>query len=722
MTRVRSFGCFFAFLLLAAAPLGLAPERPVTDTYDGTTVVDPYRYMEHADDPAFVAWRTTQLAATKTRLATLPDLARFDAYAKAHPAIHRPSSIALERDALFYERDGTDGRPEIVERRLDTNVEHVVTSASRFDQPGARASIGAFGPSPDSALVAIHVYVGDALDSELHIVSTATGNDAEPPLHHTIFDQIDFMPDGRSIIYTAAEGERTLKVIPDVTYERLHRFGTSQESDAIIFGGTTSPRVVIPKGAFAFVGIYEGSAHAVAEVRDVAAGGSRFYTAPVATLGKPDTPWRELGGPDSGYTDSGIHGDTIDLVTKRDAPNYRVVRGSLNGPFVPHDILPASDRTIVSGTLDGIPKAGIFTLNPASDAEYVQLLEGGVSRIVRIPYDSHATVHPVSLSLAGTILEVATNIHLPIAYLNVTSWTQPGDIYRYDPALGTPTRTNIVGSDPGATPREARELTAIAPDGTAVPVSVVANAGTSLDGSHPLLLQVVGAYGFSTTPTYDGVPAAWLALGGVYAVAHVRGGGELGESWHAAGVGAHKSNSWNDLIAAAQLLVSSGYTSPRKIGLYGTIQSYLGGIGPSIAIGRAIEERPELFSGAALDAPAFDMLRSETTPLGKQSFSEFGSTATKDGFDALYAMSPYEHIGTYKTYPRVLARSLQGLGIGDDWEAAKFVARWQAAAGSTDAASFDSIGASPDDRRGVAIIRRQAYAFLLWADANEAQP
>jgi prolyl oligopeptidase len=566
------------------------------------------------------------------------------------------------------------------------------------------------------------VYVGDALDSELHIVSTATGNDAEPPLHHTIFDQIDFMPDGRSIIYTAAEGERTLKVIPDVTYERLHRFGTSQESDAIIFGGTTSPRVVIPKGAFAFVGIYEGSAHAVAEVRDVAAGGSRFYTAPVATLGKPDTPWRELGGPDSGYTDSGVHGDTIDLVTKRDAPNYRVVRGSLNGPFVPHDILPASDRTIVSGTLDGIPKAGIFTLNPASDAEYVQLLEGGVSRIVRIPYDSHATVHPVSLSLAGTILEVATNIHLPIAYLDVTSWTQPGDIYRYDPALGTPTRTNIVGSDPGATPREARELTAIAPDGTAVPVSVVANAGTSLDGSHPLLLQVVGAYGFSTTPTYDGVPAAWLALGGVYAVAHVRGGGELGESWHAAGVGAHKSNSWNDLIAAAQLLVSSGYTSPRKIGLYGTIQSYLGGIGPSIAIGRAIEERPELFSGAALDAPAFDMLRSETTPLGKQSFSEFGSTATKDGFDALYAMSPYEHIGTYKTYPRVLARSLQGLGIGDDWEAAKFVARWQAAAGSTDAASFDSIGASPDDRRGVAIIRRQAYAFLLWADANEAQP
>jgi hypothetical protein len=101
MTRVRSFGFFSACLLLGAAPLGLAPERPVTDTYYGTTVVDPYRYMEHAEDPAFVAWRTGQLAATKARLASLPELARLDAYAKAHPPIHRPSSIALERDALF---------------------------------------------------------------------------------------------------------------------------------------------------------------------------------------------------------------------------------------------------------------------------------------------------------------------------------------------------------------------------------------------------------------------------------------------------------------------------------------------------------------------------------------------------------------------------------------------------------------------------------------------
>ncbi|MBD5633204.1 MAG: hypothetical protein IAI49_01895, partial [Candidatus Eremiobacteraeota bacterium] len=491
MTRVRSFAYFLACLMLGAVPVGLAPERPVTDTYDGTTVVDPYRYMERADDPTFVAWRTAQLAATRARLATLPHLARLDEYAKTHPTPHRPSSIALERDALFYQRDAPGGRAEIVERRLDTGVEHVVTSASRLDQPGARASIGAFAPSPDGALVAIHVYLGGAIDSDLHIVSAATGSDVEPPLHHTIYDQIDFMPDDRSVIYTAPAGATTSMATPDVTYEYLHRHGTNQASDTAVFGGTTSPRVAIPKGAFAFVAVVEGSSHAIAEVRDVAAGGSRFYVAPVATIGKPDTPWRELGGPGAGYTDFGVHGDTIDLVTKRDASNYRVVRATLNGPFEPHDILPASDRAVVSGTLDGIPKAGIFSLNPASDAEYVQLLDRGVSRIVRIPFDSHATVHPVPLPLDGTILEVATNVRRPFAFFNVTSWTQPGDIYRYDPAAGSATRTNVVATDPAAAPREAHELTALAPDGTAVGVSVVTNPGIALDGSHPLLLQVV---------------------------------------------------------------------------------------------------------------------------------------------------------------------------------------------------------------------------------------
>ena len=172
-------------------------------------------------------------------------------------------------------------------------------------------------------------------------------------------------------------------------------------------------------------------------------------------------------------------------------------------------------------------------------------------------------------------------------------------------------------------------------------------------------MRVAGAYGFSITPDFHQVPQQWLARGGVYAVAHVRGGGDRGEDWHRAGMGANKSKTWTDLIAAAQRLIELGYTSPKMLNLYGTTQSYLGGIASSVAIGRAIEERPDLFAAAVVDAPLFDMLRSERTGLGRQSISEFGSVATKDGFAALLAMSPYEHVRAGVAYPPVLVRSFR---------------------------------------------------------------
>jgi prolyl oligopeptidase len=365
----------------------------------------------------------------------------------------------------------------------------------------------------------------------------------------------------------------------------------------------------------------------------------------------------------------------------------------------------------VSGTLDGIPKAGIFALYAAGDADYVQLLEHGISRMVRIPYTGPAQPVPLQLPLNGSILEVATDQHNPGALVHLTSWTDRGDVYAFDPVAGSMTALGIVpkGNDE---PRVAEELSATAADGTNIPVSVVHRPGIALDGSHPLILQVAGAYGFSLTPEYRSVPPGWLERGGIYAVAHVRGGGELGEAWHRAGMGDRKRNTWTDLISAAQLLIAGGYTSPKQLNLYGTTQSYLGGIASSIAIGRALEERPELFGAAVIDAPVFDMLRSERTPLGRQSISEFGSVATRAGFDALLAMSPYEHVRDGVRYPPVLVRSFSHLGLGDDWQAAKMVARLQAAAGRADAAYLDI----EDGSRNRTQVRADALAFFLYED------
>ncbi len=684
-----------------------APVRPVTDTYFGTSVVDPYRYME-SGDPAYRAWLVPQALATAKLLAAARE--GFAATAPAAPApqpAERITDLAFGGGRVFYEAHSGAGDRLVVRDLHGGASREIVTD--RTYAPDGTASLGAFALSNDAKTIELHVSVGKTI-SDVHVLRVEGGHDVEPPLHDSIFDYVGFTPDDRAVLYAKSTTPSTDYSIPGVTYDYLHRLGTEQRNDTIVFGRGVSPLVDVPQHSFAFVDT-TAEPQALAEVRDVAAGGSRFFAAPIAAVGKPNTPWRPLGTASAGYTDEAIHGATVDLVTSANAPNYAVVRARLDGTFTPTVVLPASDSVVVSGTLDGIPKAGIFALYAAADADYVQLLDRGVSRLVRIPYDATARPTPVELPLSGSILEVATDQHARGALVHVTSWTSRGDVYAYDPDAGKMMPLDVV-SNANEAPRVAEELTATAPDGTSIPLSVVHRPGIALDGTHPLILRVAGAYGFSLTPDYRSVPDGWLERGGIYAVAHVRGGGELGEAWHRAGMGEHKENTWVDLIAAAQRLIDAGYTAPRRLHLYSTTQSYLGGVASGIAIGRALEERPDLFGAAVIDAPIFDMLRSERTPIGHQSVSEFGSTETVAGFEALRAMSPYEHVRDGVRYPPVLVRSFSSFGLGDDWQAAKMVARLQAAAGRDDAAYLDIV----DDARSRAQVRSDALAFFLYED------
>jgi prolyl oligopeptidase len=152
------------------------------------------------------------------------------------------------------------------------------------------------------------------------------------------------------------------------------------------------------------------------------------------------------------------------------------------------------------------------------------------------------------------------------------------------------------------------------------------------------------------------------------------------------------------------------------------MQSYLGGTASSIAIGRAIEERPDLFSAAVIDAPSFDMLRAETTEFGKQSIPEFGTVTNRDGFNALLAMSPYAHVRAGANYPPILVRSFDhAYQIGDQWQAAKMVARWQAATGRTDSAYLDVVQTSAGNPRNATTLRADALHFFAYENSRAEQ-
>jgi prolyl oligopeptidase len=172
-------------------------------------------------------------------------------------------------------------------------------------------------------------------------------------------------------------------------------------------------------------------------------------------------------------------------------------------------------------------------------------------------------------------------------------------------------------------------------------------------------------------PGYSRRSMAWLERGGVYAVAHVRGGGELGEAWHLAGKKETKPNTWRDFIASAQYLVDNKYTSSAHLGIW---SQSAGGI----LIGRSITERPDLFAAAVDGVPCSDMVREETGPNGPANIPEFGSVKTEDGFKALYAMSAYYHVEPGTKYPAVLVTAGANDPRVDPWEGAKMSARLEA--------------------------------------------
>jgi prolyl oligopeptidase len=248
-------------------------------------------------------------------------------------------------------------------------------------------------------------------------------------------------------------------------------------------------------------------------------------------------------------------------------------------------------------------------------------------------------------------------------------------------------------------------------DGVMVPLSIMHKRGIPMDGSNPTLLWGYGAYGISEDPSFSPVRLAWLEKGAVLAVAHPRGGGELGEDWHKAGQKLTKPNTWRDFIACGEYLIASKYTSSAKL-------AGQGGSAGGITVGRAFTERPDLFAAALDDVGMSDALRSENMPNGPPNIPEFGSTTTQWGFEDLYAMDSYHHVRDGVHYPAILLTTGWNDPRVAPWEPGKMTARLQAAAAGgkpillrVDYAGGHGIGSTREQRQEVTA---DEWSFLLW--------
>jgi prolyl oligopeptidase len=652
--------------------------RPVTDDYFGTKVVDDYRYFEHLNEPDVQQWMKAQAEYTDSVLARIPGRAAFLARIHELDASEQALVTSVWRrpgDRYFYlKRLASEPTDKLYERTGLRGAERVLVNPADvplLPQHRGRgpSSINGVTISPDGRYAVVGIAPGGAeFDSEFHVFVTATGRETGDVIPRNSSNEVGWLPGNRGFVY--ARPQELPPGAPATAAEQkersyLHVLGTPTPSDRAVFGYGVTPSVVVDSSNGAGVRTGPGWRYALGVLSDGTSRNGAWYITSIDSLGMPHAAWQKIAGFSDQVTRAALHGDDLYLLTSHNASHFKILRTDARHPDL------ATAETVVPES-----EAIVHQMSVARDAMYVQETDGGVDHVLRVPFGRDPVVEHLTLPFAGKA-DLNVDPELPGALIWLAGSTRAFALYCYHPATRSLTDTKLQPEGPVDQPTTiaSSEVEVTSWDGTKVPLTIVHPTGMKLDGSHPTMLVGYGAYGDALELEYDPIQIAQYERGAVVAACHVRGGGEHGEAWHAAGQKLTKPNSWKDFIACAEYLIANGYTSPAHL-------AGEGGSAGGIMIGRAIEERPDLFAVAVASVPLADGLRSETTANGVPNVAEFGSTSTEDGFRALYAMSPYANIKDGVNYPAVLVTT----GINDPrvppWEAAKFAARLQAATAS----------------------------------------
>src|SRR6266849_674348 len=614
----------------------VAPVRTVTDTHHGVRVDDPYRYMESTNDPAVAGWLKSQSDYARAVLDSLPAraelLKRIEALDGAASA--RVESVSrLRNDRLFYfKREPHELQSKLFVRDGLRGKERLLVDPETISAgTGKNVALHFYSPSPSGRYVAYGISEGGSELVAMSVLDTATGRALGPPIDRTSANVIGpttkWLPDESGLYFNQKQEMRpgmapTKKYLNSSAF--LFRIAQPDAPPKPIFGNATMAGPRLQPDELPFLAVLPESEHVLAvsllEIRNQIS----LYSVQRSQLQQEGVPWRRIVGVEDKVREFAVHGDDLYVISGKNAPRFRVLRTSLAKPDLDNATVVVPEGTAV-----------VANIAAAADALYVRLLDGGASRLLRLRYGTSRT-EEIAMPFSGSIRIAYAEITRPGVLLEIAGWTRARGYYSYDPAETRLTRLDLQPPGPFDAPDRLVVQMVKVPshDGVMVPLTIVHKQGVALDGSNPAILTGYGAYGFPFEPYFDPRWLAWLERGGIYAIAHVRGGGEYGEDWHNGGFQETKPNTWKDLIACEEHLITQRFTRPERLGLIGTSAG-------GILVGRAMTERPDMFAAVVVNVGALDNIRMETTPTGPGNTREFGSVKTEPGFAALHAMSTY---------------------------------------------------------------------------------
>ena len=702
----------------AQAPI--APqERAANETFFGTEVRDPYRWLEDTKSPEVTAWMKSQSDYTTSLLARIPGRqAMFERIVKYEEAIpSRVVQVARETgDRWFFERRGAnENQFKLLSRKGLRGQDRVLVDPEAVEKrTGKPHAINYYGTSPGGAYVAYGLSAQGSEAAVLHVLDTRSGKAVGQPIDRADFAGVNFAPDGRTLLFNRLQEMKP--GMPDTEkYQKSRVFMLKRGQDvarAVPVFGLGVPGVDIGPAEIPIAGITYDGRWALGYVFNGTQREIGLFVAPAAGVlaGKPK--WRRVIHPRDEVTGVAYFNETLAMVSHKGAPRSQVLRVDLKKPDVSSaQVLVAHSDRVVTG------------VTAASDALYIEARDGNVKRLFKRAHAAAGEVVEVKLPVEGSFQVNgdegalgAADARFPGLVLELQSWNRARQIYLVS-ADGSVRNSGLQPEGPFDAPADvvATEVKVKSHDGAMVPMSIIHKRGTQLNGRNPTILYGYASYGITEEPFYSVSRLAWLDAGGVYAIANPRGSGVSGQEWYKGGFQGTKPNTWKDFIACAEWLIAQRWTSPDRLGI-------LGGSAGGILVGRAMTARPDLFVAAVPAVGLLDAVRAEVTPNGVPNIPEFGTRANEPGFRALLAMSTYHQIVDGKKYPAVLLTH----GVNDPrvevWHSTKTAARLMAAqAGLPGGSSPVLLRLDFDAGHGVGSTKTQQlqeradlFTFFLW--------
>ncbi len=599
----------------------------VVDDYFGTKVSDPYRWLEDDLSPETAEWVKAQNAVTFDYLSKIPYRDQIEERITKLMDYEKQSQPFKEgKFTYFYKNDGLQNQ-DVLYRQLGDGDAEIFLDPNTFSEDGT-TSLAGVSFSRDGSLVAYSISEGGSDWRKVIVLDTETKKPVGETLVDIKFSGISWLGN-QGFYYSSYDKPQGSELSAKTDQHKLyfHKLGTKQSEDQLIFGGFEEEK-------YRYVGGYTSDDERYLFISaSVSTSGNKLF---FKDLSKPNSPLKTIL--DNTSSDTWVidnQGTKLYLVTNLNAPNKRVVTVDASQPQ------PKNWKDLITETKN------VLRVSTAGGNLFASYIVDAISMVKQ--YDMNGKlIREIKLPDIGSAYGFSGKKEETEVYYSFTNYKMPSTTYRLNIKDGDSEvyYKSKAPFDPAL--YDSRQVFYTSKDGTKVPMIITYKKGTPMDGSAPTILYGYGGFNISLTPSFSPTRAAWLELGGVYAVANIRGGGEYGKEWHNAGIQMQKQNVFDDFIAAAEFLIDEKVTSSNKLAING-------GSNGGLLVGAVMTQRPDLFKVALPAVGVLDMLRYHTFTAGAGWAYDYGTAEqSKEMFQYLKGYSPVHNVKAGVEYPATL--------------------------------------------------------------------